>query len=116
MVFVGGTVRVWLDRGSVLGSASACLSLNFYPTFQLFFPYQFRGGDSYQKWGGGGGGGANNTIARCRRQCIEVRSADQSARSGEIFFTFIFLLSGWALVASSCFVLQVRDASPQETR
>ena len=70
-----------------------------------------RGGDSYQKVGG-----ANSTIARCRRQCIEVRSADQSARSAEIFFAFIFQLSGWALVAPLCFVLQVRDASPQETR
>ena len=61
-------------------------------------------------------GGANSTIARCRRQCIEVRSADQSARSVENIFAFIFQLSGWALVAPSCFVLQVRDASPQETR
>ena len=61
-------------------------------------------------------GGANRTIARCRRQCIEVCSADQSARSAEMFFAFIFQISGWALVAPSCFVLQVRDASPQETR
>ena len=61
-------------------------------------------------------GGANSTIARCRRQCIEARSADQSARSAENFFAFIFWLSGWALVAPSCFVLQIRDASPQETR
>ena len=37
--------------------------------------------------GGGGGGGANSTIARCRRQHIEVCSA------------FIFQFSGWALVA-----------------
>ena len=69
---------------------------------------RYRGGDSYQKVGG--------LIARCRRQCIEVHSIDQSARSVEIFFAFIFHLSGWALVAPSCFVLQVRDASPQETR
>ena len=62
------------------------------------------------------GGGANSTIARCRRQCVEVRIADQSAQSAEKFFAFIFQLSGWALMAPSCFVLQVRDASPQETR
>ena len=41
--------------------------------------------------------------ARCRRQCIEARSADQSARSAENFFQ----LSGWALVAPSFFALQV---------
>ena len=35
----------------------------------------------------------------------EVRSADQSARSGENFFTFVFQLSGWALVAPLCFAL-----------
>ena len=51
------------------------------------------------------GGGANRTIARCQRQCIEARSADQSAQSAENFFAFIFQLSGWALVAPSCFAL-----------
>ena len=74
-----------------------------------------RGGDSYQKVGEGGGG-ANRTITHCRRQCIEVRSADQSTQSAEIYFAFIFQLSGWALMAPSCFALQVRDASPQEMR
>ena len=59
--------------------------------------------------------GANSTIARCQRQCIEVCSGDQSAQSAENFFAFIFQVSGWALVAPSCFVLQVRDVSPQET-
>ena len=39
----------------------------------------------------------------------EARSADQSARSGENFFSFIFQLSGWALVAPSCFAQQVPD-------
>ena len=33
---VAVTVRVWLDRGSVLSSAIACLSLNFCPTFRFF--------------------------------------------------------------------------------
>ena len=32
MVSMGDTVRVTLDRGSVLRSALACLSLNFSPT------------------------------------------------------------------------------------
>ena len=58
-----------------------------------------------ERGGGGGGGGANS----CRRQRIEVRSADQSAQSAENFFAFIFQLSGWALVALSCFPLQVPD-------
>ena len=45
-----------------------------------------------KKWGGGGGGGggANSTIARCRRQCTEARSADQSARSAENFSPSFF--------------------------
>ena len=34
----------------------------------------------------------------------EARSADQSVRSAEKFFAFIFQLSGWALVAPSCFL------------
>ena len=38
------------------------------------------------------------------------------AKIVEYFFAFIFQLSEWALVAPSCFALQVRDASPQETR
>ena len=59
--------------------------------------------------GGGGGGGKKNYIRRCRRQCIEVCSTDQSAQSAEIFFAFIFQLSGWALMAPSCFALQVPD-------
>ena len=37
-------------------------------------------------------------VTRCRRQCIEVCSVDQSAQSVVNFFTFIFQLSGWALV------------------
>ena len=45
-------------------------------------------------------------MKRCRRQCIEARSADQSARSAE---KFIFHFSGWALVAPSRFALQVPD-------
>ena len=57
-----------------------------------------------------------STFAHCQRQCIEVCSADQFAQIAENFFAFIFQLSGWALVAPSCFALQVRDASPQETR
>ena len=40
---------------------------------------------------------------------IEACSADQSAQSAEKFFAFIFQLSGWALVALSCFALQVPD-------
>ena len=51
-------------------------------------------------------GGANSTIERCRRQRIEVCSADQSTQSTDFF---IFQLSGWALVALSCFALQVPD-------
>ena len=39
----------------------------------------------------------------------EVRNADQSARSVEKIFAFIFQLSGWALVAPSCFAQQVPD-------
>ena len=39
----------------------------------------------------------------------EVCSADQSARSAENFFAFIFHFSGWALVAPSRFALQVTD-------
>ena len=39
----------------------------------------------------------------------EARSANQSARSAENFFAFIFQLSGWALVAPSCFARQVPD-------
>ena len=35
-------------------------------------------------------GGANSIIERCRRRRIEVRSGDQSARSAEKFFAFIF--------------------------
>ena len=46
----------------------------------------------------------------CRRQCTEVCGADQSAQSAEIFFPPLFFqLSGWALVAPSCFALQVPD-------
>ena len=41
--------------------------------------------------------------------CTEACRADQSARSAENFFTFIFQLSGWALVAPSCFAQQVPD-------
>ena len=47
--------------------------------------------------------------AGCRRQRIEARSSDQSARSAETFFAFISQLSGWALVAPSCFVLMHQD-------
>ena len=39
----------------------------------------------------------------------EARSVDQSARSAENVFAFIFQLSGWALVAPSCFAQQVPD-------
>ena len=40
-----------------------------------------RGGGTYLQLGGG-----QDNITRCRRQCIEARSADQSARSaGKIF-------------------------------
>ena len=42
--------------------------------------------------GGGGGGGGAPYIKRCRRQCIETRSGDQSARSAEIFFCLHFSL------------------------
>ena len=63
-------------------------------------------GRIYQR--GGGGGGAPY-MKRCRRQCIEASSADQSARSAEKFFAFIFHFSGWALVAPSRFALQVPD-------
>ena len=47
--------------------------------------------------------------AGCRRQRIEARSSDQSARSAEKFFAFISQLSGWAFVAPSCFVLMHQD-------
>ena len=57
----------------------------------------------YLQLGGGGGGGGARYITRCWRQCIEVCSADQSTHSAEIVFAFIFQLSGWALVAPSCF-------------
>ena len=39
-------------------------------------------------------GEANSTIERCRRQRIEMCSADQSTQSTDFF---IFQLSGWAL-------------------
>ena len=42
--------------------------------------------------GGGGGGGGVPYIKRCQRQCIEVRSADQSVQSAEIFFRLHFSL------------------------
>ena len=55
-------------------------------------------------------GGANSTIERCRMQRIEVCSADISpCKARKKFFNFIFQLSGWALVALSCFALQVLD-------
>ena len=38
------------------------------------------------------GGGHHILMKRCRRQCIEVRSADQSARSAEKFFRLHFSL------------------------
>ena len=42
----------------------------------------------------------------CQRQCIEAHSDDLSAQNVEkIFSTFIFLLSGWALVVPLCFAL-----------
>ena len=44
----------------------------------------------------------NSTMRRCGRQCIEVGSGDQ-------YFRLHFQLSGWALVAPSCFALQVPD-------
>jgi len=44
-----------------------------------------------------------------RRQRIEARSGDHSARSAENFFAFISQLSGWALVTPSCFVLMHQD-------
>ena len=50
-----------------------------------------------------GGGGVDTE--RCRRQSIEVRSADQSAQSAEKKFRHHFSVSGWALVAPSCFAL-----------
>ena len=40
---------------------------------------------------------------------IEACSGDQSARSAEKIFAFFFQLSGWALVAPSCFVLMHQD-------
>ena len=43
---------------------------------------------------------------RYQRQCIEACSVDQSEAWKKIF-AFIFQLSGWALVAPSCFALQV---------
>ena len=39
---------------------------------------------------GGGGQASGVGYARCRRLCIEVCSADQSARSAEIFFRLHF--------------------------
>ena len=50
---------------------------------------------------------AHSIIAHCQRQCIEVCSVDQSMQSAQKFFTFIFRLSGWALMAPSSFALQV---------
>ena len=47
----------------------------------------FRGGGTYFRLGGQAGGVA---YARCRRQCIEARSGDQSARSAETFFRLHF--------------------------
>ena len=46
--------------------------------------------------------GGARYITRCRRQCIEAHSADQFAQKKN--FAFIFQLSGWALVAPSCFM------------
>jgi len=40
---------------------------------------------------------------------IEARSGDQSARSAEKFFAFIFQLLGWALVEPLCFALMHQD-------
>ena len=45
----------------------------------------------------------HRVIAHCRKQHIEACSADQSARSAKKKIAFIFQLSGWALVAHSCF-------------
>ena len=43
----------------------------------------------------------------CRRQCVEARSAYLyiSREARKIFFTVIFQLPGWGLVAPSCFAL-----------
>ena len=38
MVFLGETFRVRFDRGSVLSSVLACLSLDFCPTFPFLSP------------------------------------------------------------------------------
>ena len=43
-----------------------------------------RGGGTYLQLGG------QDNITRCRRQCIEARSGDQSARSAEKFFRLHF--------------------------
>ena len=62
--------------------------------------------------GGGGGGGGGGGLRAHNCTLLKVaHSVDQSVQSAEIFFAFIFQLSGWALVAPLCFALQVRDAS-----
>ena len=94
--------------------AALCGGLNRIPTDSLSLGgwttwVVLRGGYRiYERVGGGGGGGGGHyNIKRCRRQCIEARSADQSTRSAENFFAFIFHFSGWGLVAPSRFALQV---------
>ena len=54
----------------------------------------FRGGYKICERGGGGGGGGGGELiykTRCRRQCIEARSVDQSARSVENFIRPSFI-------------------------
>jgi len=41
---------------------------------------------------------------------MEARRNGLSARSAKKIFTFIFLLSGWALVVPSCFALSLTSA------
>ena len=49
--------------------------------------------------------GGARYIRHWRRQCIEARSivVISPRKARKIFFAFIFQLSGWALVAPSCF-------------
>ena len=54
----------------------------------------------------GEGQASGVAYARCRRQCIEAISPHEARKK---IFTFIFQLSGRAIVASSCFVLRVPD-------
>ena len=66
---------------------------------------------------GVGGGGHHNNIKRCRRQCIEARSAYQSARSAEkifrLHFSLLRMVSRGTLAALHCKFQMYEDCRAQ---